>query len=107
MMDEDTVGSSVLFPVSVLNEMGYFRPSLRFWTHQTFPDSMKVADRIEHRIKAMGLSDTESAKVLRRFGEARRERRAWKIGGAAALLFVAWLGWRAVKFLGRKRTGRE
>ena len=28
MMDEDTVGSSFLFPVSLLNELGYFRPSL-------------------------------------------------------------------------------
>lgn len=104
MMDEDTVGSSFLFPVSLLNELGYFRPSLRFWTSASFPDSMKVEDRIEQRIRIMGLSDTESAKVLRRFDEARRERRAWRIGGAMALLAIAWVGWRTVKFLNRKRT---
>ncbi len=105
MMDEDTVGSSFLFPVSLLNELGYFRPSLRFWTSASFPGSMRVADRIEQRIRIMGLSDTESAKVLRRFDEARRERRAWRIGGATALLAIVWLGWRAVKCLNRKRTG--
>ena len=79
MLDEDTLGSSFLFPVSLLNELGYFRPSLRFWTSQDFPDSMKVADRIEHRIREMHLSDTESAKVLRRFDEARLERRVRRI----------------------------
>jgi len=104
MMDEDTVGSSFLFPVSLLNELGYFRPSLRFWTHERFPDAMNVADRIEHRIKAMGLTDTESAKVLRRCDEARRERRAWNIGGATMLLLVGWLIWRTVKFFRRWRA---
>src|SRR5438046_7090318 len=80
LMDEDTVGSSFLFPVSLLNELGYFRPSLRFWTSESFADAMEVATRIEHRIKAMGLTDTESAKVLRRFDEARLERRIRRIG---------------------------
>src|SRR5207237_3380287 len=65
MMDEDTVGSSFLFPVSLLNELGYFRPSLRFWTRESFPGAMDVAARVEERIKGMGLTDTESAKVLR------------------------------------------
>jgi len=57
----------------------------------------------------MGLTDTESAKVLRRFDEARRERRAWKIGGATALLVLVWLGWSAAKFLrhGRARARGE
>jgi hypothetical protein len=87
--------------------MGYFRPSLRFWTRESFADSMKVADRVERRIQTMGLSDTESAKVLRRFDEARRERRAWKIGGAAVLLIIAWSGWRTVKFLSRKRAVKK
>lgn len=105
MMDEDTVGSSFIFPVSLLNELGYFRPSLRFWTSASFPDSMKVADRIEQRIRIMGLRDTESAKVLRRFDEARRERRARRMGAATALLAIAWLAWRTVKFLNRKRRG--
>jgi hypothetical protein len=73
MMDEDTVGSSFLFPVSLLNELGYFRPSLRFWTDESFPDAMRVAAGIEHRIHAMGLTDTESRKVIKRFKEARLE----------------------------------
>jgi len=90
-LDEDTLGSSFLFPVSLLNELGYFRPSLRFWTWESFPDSMKVADKIEARIKAMNLTDTESAKVLRRFQDARRERRAWWLGGTLCVLLVAWI----------------
>lgn len=102
MMDEDTLGSSFLFPVSLLNELGYFRPSLRFWTYESFPDAMNVADRVEQRIRTMGLNDTESAKVLRRFDEARRERRAWKIGGVSVLLLVTWLGWRLVRRLRHK-----
>ncbi len=93
MMDEDTLGSSFLFPVSLLNELGYFRPSLRFWTWTTFPGAMKVADRVEQRIQAMGLTDTESAKVLRRFDEARRERRAWRAAGLLAALGILALGW--------------
>jgi hypothetical protein len=100
MMDEDTLGSSFLFPVSVLNELGYFRPSLRFWTTESWPDAMKVADKIEHRIKAMGLTDTESAKVLRRFEDARKERRAGRMGGVlggVVILSILWSGWRMVR----------
>jgi len=103
MMDEDTVGSSFLFPVSLLNELGYFRPSLRFWTWESFPGAMQTADRIERRIKAMGLTDTETAKVLRRFDEARRERRAWMLGGVSVALVVAWFGWKAFKRQKMKR----
>jgi hypothetical protein len=88
MMDEDTLGSSFLFPISLLNELGYFRPSLRFWTWDSFPDAMKVADRVQERIKVMGLTDTESAKVLRRFEEARRERRAWVAAGYILLVVL-------------------
>jgi hypothetical protein len=104
MMDEDTVGSSFLFPISLLNEMGYFRPSLRFWTSASFPEAMSVADRVEHRIHAMGLTDTESAKVLRRFDEARRERRAWKLGAALAILLAVWVGWRLARLFRRAPT---
>ena len=94
MLDEDTLGSSFLFPVSLLNELGYFRPSLRFWTDEDFPESMKVAERVEGRIRQMGLSDTESAKVLRRFEEARLERRVralapWVLAAAAAAVIAA------------------
>jgi hypothetical protein len=35
---------------------------------------------------------TESAKVLRRFAEARRERRVWKISGASLLVVISWPG---------------
>lgn len=94
LMDEDTVGSSFLFPVSILNELGYFRPSLRFWTWESFPDAMNVADRVQARIKAMGLTDTESAKVLRRFEEARRERKGWLVVGMILLVVFTWAAWK-------------
>ena len=103
MMDEDTVGSSFLFPVSLLNELGYFRPSLRFWTWDSFPEAMTVAERIEHRIKAMRLTDTESAKVLRRFAEARRERFAWRLSGVVVLLLAVWLGWKLLRWARARR----
>jgi hypothetical protein len=104
LMDEDTVGSSFLFPVSILNELGYFRPSLRFWTWESFPDAMKVADRVQARIKAMGLTDTESAKVLRRFEEARRERRGWLVAGMALLVVFTWTAWK-LRAIVRARRG--
>jgi hypothetical protein len=103
-LDEDTLGSSFDFPVSLLNELGYFRPSLRFWTWESFPDAMDVATRVEQRIKAMGLTDTESAKVLRIFDDARREQRAWRMGGAIVLVTILWLGWRVVKHFRRRRA---
>jgi hypothetical protein len=106
MMDEDTLGSSFLFPVSLLNELGYFRPSLRFWTWDSFPDAMEVAGRVEHRIRSMGLTDTESAKVLRRFAEARSERRAWWAGGLL-LLGAAGVGaWRLGRRFRRNRPSK-
>ena len=107
MMDEDTVGSSFLFPVSLLNELGYFRPSLRFWTWESFPGAMQTADRIEQRIKGMGLTDTESAKVLRRFQEARRERRAWAIGGVSLAVVMALLGWKIYRRLFRRGVEKK
>jgi hypothetical protein len=106
-MDEDTLGSSFLFPVSLLNELGYFRSSLRFWTYDSFPDAMQVADRIENRIKAMGLSDTESRKVLRRFEEARRERRAWWLGGLLLDLLIILVGWKIAKRIWGEAKGKR
>jgi len=103
MMDEDTLGSSFLFPVSLLNELGYFRPSLHFWTDESFPDAMQVADRIEKRIKAMRLSDTESLKVLRRFEDARRERRVWRLGRLLLVILAIFSGWKIAKWIGRRR----
>jgi hypothetical protein len=104
MMDEDTLGSSFLFPVSLLNELGYFRPSLRFWTHESFPDAMQVADHIEKRIKTMGLSDTESLKVLRRFEDARRERRVRQVGGILLVLIIVFVGWIVARRIVRHRS---
>ena len=103
MMDEDTLGSSFYFPVSLLNELGYFRPSLRFWRRESFPDAMEVAAKVERRIQALGLTDTESAKVLRIFDDARREQRAWRMGGAIVLVTLIWLGWRVLKHFRRHR----
>jgi hypothetical protein len=105
MLDEDTLGSSFYFPISLLNELGYFRPSLRFWTWQSFPEALEVATKVGQRINAMGLTDTESAKVLRIFDDARREQRAWRMGGAITLVTLLWLGWRVVKYF-RRRTIR-
>src|SRR5438445_11867302 len=42
LMDEDTLGSSFMIPVHLLDELGYFRWTIRFWTRNSFPDSMKV-----------------------------------------------------------------
>jgi len=105
MLDEDTLGSSFLFPVSLLNELGYFRPSLRFWTDESFPDSMKLADKVENRIKTMGLTDTESGKVLRRFEEARLEqriRRGGKVFVGVVLTGLAWICYRRARKKSRK-----
>jgi hypothetical protein len=79
------------------------KSSLRFWAWDFFPGAMKVADQVENRIRAMGLTDTESAKVLRRFEEARRERRALSIGTTAVILTVICLGWWLVRKIRRGR----
>jgi hypothetical protein len=109
MLDEDTLGSSFLFPISLLNELGYFRPSLRFWTDESFPDAMKLAGKVEHRIKTMGLTDTESGKVLRRFEEARLEQRIRTggkvlVGVVLAGLALICLRWARKKF-GKRAVG--
>ncbi len=107
MMDEDTLGSSFLFPISLLNELGYFRPSLRFWTDESFPDAMRLADRVEARIHVMKLTDTESAKVLRRFEEARLEwriRRAVQWGLIAIVAGMTGVMWRIIQ---RRKQNRR
>jgi hypothetical protein len=104
MLDEDTLGSSFLFPISLLNELGYFRPSLRFWTGESFPDAMKLADKVENRIKTMGLTDTESAKVLRRFEEARLERKIRLVANGVGTLVLAGLAWICFRWV-RKKVG--
>ena len=78
MMDEDTLGSSFMFPVSVLDEAGYFRRSRRFWTYGSFPGSTEVARRIEAKMKSVGLNDTESSKTIRKLEWIQREAMFWK-----------------------------
>ena len=64
---------------------------------------MTVAARAEARIRAMGLTDTESAKVLRRFEEARRERRAWLLAGVLLLVVCMWTAWMWGRWMVRVR----
>jgi hypothetical protein len=80
LMDEDTVGSSFMIPVHLLDELGYFRRSRRFWTDEPFPEGPATARRIAARIEGMGLSDTESQKALRRLRWAAQED-DWRIAG--------------------------
>jgi hypothetical protein len=55
---DDTVGDAYDYGVYFLRETGYFRREDRFWTDQDFPDAKSVHDRIEAKIKSMGLNDS-------------------------------------------------
>jgi hypothetical protein len=80
LMDEDTVGSSFMIPVHLLDDLGYFRQSRRFWTDEPFPEGPATARRIAMRIESMGLTDTESQKALRRLRWAEQEDE-WRLAG--------------------------
>jgi hypothetical protein len=54
---DDTVGDAYYYGVSFLRDAGYFRPQDRFWTSQNFPESAAVHDRIEAKLKSIGLND--------------------------------------------------
>jgi hypothetical protein len=54
---DDTLGDAYSYGVSFLRETGYFRPEERFWTDQDFPNAKAVADRIEAKLKSIGLND--------------------------------------------------
>jgi hypothetical protein len=54
---DDTVGDAYYYGVSFLRDAGYFRPGDRFWTDQNFPDAAAVHDRIETKLKSIGLND--------------------------------------------------
>jgi hypothetical protein len=54
---DDTTGDAYSYGVSFLNEAGYFRRADRFWTDQDFPESATVRDRIEAKLKSIGLGD--------------------------------------------------
>lgn len=105
MMDEDTLGSSFMFPVSLLDETGYFRRSRRFWTSESFPGAVDAAILIDKKINALGLADTESRKTLRRLEEIQREDRRRRWGGILLLLAIAgWIGWNIIKRLRRRKS---
>jgi hypothetical protein len=107
LMDEDTVGSSFMIPVHLLDDLGYFRRSRRFWTDEKFSDGPATARRIANRIEALGLTDTESRKALRRLHWVAWEDRliagAW-ISGGLGLVLVAGCIWRRRR--GRHASGR-
>jgi hypothetical protein len=91
LMDEDTIGSSFYFPITLLDELGYFRPRLRFWTSENFPGNMEVADRVRQKVESMGLRDTESMKVVRRLEEVQRDHRRRRIAVVLASLVGLWI----------------
>jgi hypothetical protein len=55
---DDTPGDAYRYGVDFLAELGYFQPKDRFWTDEQFPKSKAVHDRIEARLKSIGLSDS-------------------------------------------------
>ena len=54
---DDTLGDAYSYGVSFLQEAGYFRWQDRFWTDQDFPGAKAVCDRIEAKLKSIGLTD--------------------------------------------------
>lgn len=54
---DDTTGDAYNYGVSFLNEAGYFRGEDRFWTDQQFPEASAVRDRVQIKLKSIGLSD--------------------------------------------------
>ena len=54
---DDTLGDAYEYGVDFLEEVGYFRRENRFWTNQDFPDAKAVRDRIEAKLKEIGLND--------------------------------------------------
>jgi hypothetical protein len=54
---DDTLGDAYSYGVSFLHETGYFRRKDRFWTDQDFPEAKAVHDRIEAKLKSIGLDD--------------------------------------------------
>jgi hypothetical protein len=55
---DDTLGDAYSYGVSFLREAGYFRREDRFWTDQDFPEARAVHDRIEAKLKSIGLNDS-------------------------------------------------
>ena len=55
---DDTLGDAYYYGVSFLVDAGYFRREGRFWTNQNFPGANAVHDRIEAKLKSIGLNDS-------------------------------------------------
>jgi hypothetical protein len=54
---DDTLGDAFNYGVWFLWDAGYFRREDRFWTDRDYPEAQAVRDRIEARLKTIGLSD--------------------------------------------------
>lgn len=54
---DTTVSDASKYGVDFLVDAGYFNPDMRFWTNQSFPQAAAVRDRIETKLKSMGLDD--------------------------------------------------
>jgi len=55
---DDTLGDAYYYGVSFLTDAGYFDAKKRFWTNQDFPAAKAVHDRIEAKLKSIGLKDS-------------------------------------------------
>jgi hypothetical protein len=54
---DDTLGDAYEYGVDFLTDAGYFDGTKRFWTNQSFPEAGGVRDRIETKLKSIGLRD--------------------------------------------------
>jgi hypothetical protein len=54
---DDTLGDAYEYGVNFLVDAGYFNRAKRFWTNQDFPNAETVRDRIETKLKSIGLHD--------------------------------------------------
>jgi hypothetical protein len=54
---DDTVGDAFDYGVYFLRDTGYFDRRRRFWTDEDFPEAKSIHDRIEAKIKSIGLND--------------------------------------------------
>jgi hypothetical protein len=62
--DESTLGGAFYFGVSLLNEVGYFSKTNRFWTDREFPEAETVRERIRKKIVETGIDSPEALWAL-------------------------------------------
>jgi hypothetical protein len=55
---DDTLGDTYFYGVSFLVDAGYFDRRNRFWINQDFPGAKAVYDRIQAKLKFIGLKDS-------------------------------------------------